>query len=64
MKLLELSDKRNLIAALGWLELGNSTESETELGRIIPLFRARPSVMRTGWCVYAGVSQPAGKPYR
>ncbi len=45
MKPLEPPDKHYLLAAQGWLELGNSYESFKELEKISPEFNGHPDVL-------------------
>ncbi|MGP8200803.1 MAG: tetratricopeptide repeat protein [Limisphaerales bacterium] len=53
MRGFERSDKYSLLAALGWLELGNALEADAELDKIAPELRAHPIVLKVRWCVYA-----------
>jgi len=39
------SDAKHLLAAEGWLELGNALAANDELENIAPLFRAHPEVL-------------------
>ncbi|MDA1278274.1 MAG: hypothetical protein O2960_30130 [Verrucomicrobia bacterium] len=46
MNSIEPPDKHHLLAAEGWLELGNELEAFKELDRIAPAFTAHPEVLR------------------
>jgi hypothetical protein len=46
MNAIEAPDKHHLLAAEGWLELGNELEAFKELDRIAPAFTAHPDVLR------------------
>jgi hypothetical protein len=46
-------DSHHLSAAVGWLELGNPSESELELKRIAPEMRLHPSVLEVRWQLHA-----------
>ncbi|MDB6018136.1 MAG: hypothetical protein JWR19_2625 [Pedosphaera sp.] len=43
----------HLIAAQGWLELGNPVEANEELEKITPALRAHPNVLEIRWQIYA-----------
>lgn len=45
VKPLTESDAKHLLAAEGWLELGNAVAANDELENITPLFRAHPDVL-------------------
>jgi tetratricopeptide (TPR) repeat protein len=45
------SDAFRLLAAEGWLELGNAAEAEKELDQITRRARSRPEVLKARWCV-------------
>ncbi len=51
MKALGPSDAFRLLAAEGWLELGNAAEAEKELDQIKGRARSRPDVLKARWCV-------------
>lgn len=53
IKPLEPPDSIHLIAAEGWLELGNQIEAFEELERISPQLRAHPDVLELRWQIYA-----------
>lgn len=53
MNPLEPPDIHPLLAAQGWLELGNHLEASAELDKIAPLFRAHPHVLALRWEIYA-----------
>src|SRR5258705_10135172 len=58
---LELSDGRHLLAAQGWLELGNPSEAGEEIARIAPANRDHPDVLELRWTICAaGQSWEAG----
>lgn len=42
-----------LLAATGWLELGNHLEANAELHRLDPMLRSHPDVIEVRWQVYA-----------
>lgn len=46
-------DSHHLMAAQGWLELGNHLEASAELEEIAPLLRGHPSVLDLRWQIYA-----------
>lgn len=48
-----LDDKRHLLAAEGWLELGLHLEANAELEKIQPQLRAHPDVLELRWQIYA-----------
>jgi tetratricopeptide (TPR) repeat protein len=50
---LEPPDTHYLLAALGWMELGNLAEAKAELGRITPALQAHPDVLEAGWLICA-----------
>ncbi len=50
---LEPPDKHYLLAALGWLELGNVEEARTELERLAPDYRAHPDALEVRWGIQA-----------
>jgi hypothetical protein len=50
---LEPPDTHFLLAAIGWMELGNLTEARVELDRIAPEHQAHPDVLEARWLVCA-----------
>jgi tetratricopeptide (TPR) repeat protein len=57
MKPLEPPDSLHLLAAQGWLELGNHIEANEELENIAPQLRAHPDVLKVRWEVYAAAKK-------
>jgi hypothetical protein len=57
MKHLEPPDTHYLLAAQGWLELGNQAEAFHELDKIAPAVRMHPDVVKMRWQIY-GKAQP------
>jgi tetratricopeptide (TPR) repeat protein len=53
MKELTPPDSHHLLAAQGWLELGDHLEADKELDDISPDFRAHPDVLELRWAIYA-----------
>jgi tetratricopeptide (TPR) repeat protein len=53
IKRLEPPDSIHLIAAEGWLGLGNHIEANEELENITPQLRAHPDVLEMRWQIYA-----------
>lgn len=53
MKPLTPPDTHHLLAAQGWLELGNHLEADKELDEITPKLRAHPDVLEIRWEIYA-----------
>lgn len=53
MKSLQNADAHHLMAAIGWLELGNHIEANAELEKIIPAARAHPDVLEVRWQIYS-----------
>jgi len=47
------SDAKHLLAAEGWLELGDYETANAELDEITPLFRAHPEVLEVRYNVFA-----------
>ena len=47
-------DSHHLLAAQGWLELGNHVEASQELQKITPRLLAHPYVVEMRWQIYAG----------
>lgn len=52
MKPLEPPDRHHLMAAQGWLDLGNREEASLELERIAPELRFHPDVVKVRWRLY------------
>jgi tetratricopeptide (TPR) repeat protein len=50
---LTLQDQKHLLAAQGWLELGNHLEANEELEQITAENRAHPAVLEVRWQIYA-----------
>ena len=46
-------DHHHLLAAQGWLELGNPGEALAELTKVSPLSRQHPAVLYLSWDIYA-----------
>ncbi len=46
-------DSHHLSAAVGWMELGNSSEALADLDRINPSMRSHPAVLEVRWEIYA-----------
>ncbi len=46
-------DSHYLSAAVGWLELGVTTEAEAELSRISPELQVHPDVLEVRWVILA-----------
>jgi predicted Zn-dependent protease len=53
MNPLEPHDQHHLVAAQGWVELGNDLEANEELEQITPSNRAHPAVLEVRWQIYA-----------
>ncbi len=53
MDSLTSTDLRHLLAAQGWLELGNHLEADSELDNISPNLRSHPDVLEIRWQIYA-----------
>src|SRR3954466_15724764 len=53
MKPLSRLDSLHLLAAEGWLGLGNATEANTELERFSARRRCPPEVLSLRWRIYA-----------
>jgi tetratricopeptide (TPR) repeat protein len=53
MKDLEPPDSLHLLAAQGWLELGNHLEADKELDEILLQLRTHPDVLEIRWQIYA-----------
>ena len=54
---LEPPDSFHLVAAQGWLELGNHIEANEELEKIAPELRAHPNVLKLRWEIYAAAKK-------
>jgi tetratricopeptide (TPR) repeat protein len=54
---LQPPDSMHLLAAQGWLELGNQVEAKEDLEKIAPRFRAHPDVLEVRWQIYAAAKQ-------
>lgn len=50
---LPTSDLHHLVAAQGWLELGNHLEADSELDNITASLRIHPDVLDLRWQIYA-----------
>ena len=57
MKPLKPPDSLHLLAAQGWLELGNHIEANEELENITPQLRAHPEVLKVRWEIYAAAKK-------
>ena len=53
MKSLEPPDSHHLIAADGWLGLGNWQEAQSEIEKITPELRMHPDVQEVRWQIHA-----------
>jgi hypothetical protein len=53
MKSLEPPDLHHLIAADGWLGLGNWQEAQSEIEKITPELRLHPDVQEVRWQIQA-----------
>ncbi len=53
MSKLQPPDAHHLIAAIGWLELGNHVEAGEEIAKIAPAFITHPDVLEVRWAVCA-----------
>ena len=53
MQTLTPPDSTHLLAAQGWLELGNHLEAKEELERISAPLRTHPDVLEVRWHIYA-----------
>ncbi len=54
---LEPPDSLHLLAAQGWLELGNPTDANAELEQITPELRSHPEVLEVRWEVHAAAKE-------
>ena len=50
---LEFHDQRHLVAAQGWLELGNHLEANEELEQITAEYHVHPAVLEVRWQICA-----------
>jgi tetratricopeptide (TPR) repeat protein len=57
VKPLKPPDSLHLLAAQGWLELGNHIEANEELENITPQLRAHPEVLKVRWEIYAAAKK-------
>src|ERR1035437_3751308 len=57
MKALQPPDTLHLLAAQGWLELGNHIEANEELENITASLRAHPDVLKVRWEIYAAAKK-------
>ncbi len=57
MGALEPPDSHCLLAATGWLELGNAAAATEELDQIQPLLRTHPDVLELRFQIYAATSK-------
>jgi len=53
MHKLEPPDTHYLVAAIGWLELGNAAEAKAELAQLSPAQQEHPDVLEVRWSVAA-----------
>ncbi|MBC8097782.1 MAG: tetratricopeptide repeat protein [Akkermansiaceae bacterium] len=53
MQEIEPPDSHHLSAAIGWLELGNLGETESDLNRISAANQCHPDVLEVRWIVFA-----------
>ena len=60
MKPIQPPDRHFLLAAQGWLELGNQTEAFKELRRISPEFSGHPEVVQARWRLYIEIKGEKG----
>ena len=60
MKTIQPPDRHFLLAAEGWLELGNQTEAFKELRKISPQFSAHPEVVKARWRLYSEIKGEKG----
>jgi Flp pilus assembly protein TadD len=54
---LQPPDSFHVLAASGWLDLGNSVEARFELEKVAPEWQNHPDVLNTKWLVYANDKQ-------
>ncbi|MBI2947202.1 MAG: tetratricopeptide repeat protein [Verrucomicrobia bacterium] len=60
MKPIQPPDRHFLLAAQGWLELGNQTEAFKELRKISPEFTGHPEVIKARWKLYSEIKGEKG----
>jgi len=60
IKPLSETDQRHLLAAQGWVELGNHIEADSELDKIVNEYRVHPDVLEVRWAIYASQKQLGG----
>jgi len=53
MQSLEPPDRHHFLAAVGWLELGTTTEAALEIAKIAPELQGHPDVLELRWQVHA-----------
>lgn len=53
MEIIGPPDTHYLLAALGWIELGNAAEAKAELARVSPDLKEHPDVLEMTWTVHA-----------
>ncbi|MCX6890079.1 MAG: tetratricopeptide repeat protein [Verrucomicrobiota bacterium] len=53
IKPLEPHDQHHLLAAQGWIELGNQQEADLELEQITPELHEHPGILEVRWQIYA-----------
>jgi tetratricopeptide (TPR) repeat protein len=53
MQQIEPPDSHYLNAAIGWLELGNAKEAQSELSQLRSALKRHPDVLEVRWLVYA-----------
>jgi predicted Zn-dependent protease len=53
MHKLEPPDTHYLLAAIGWLELGNAAEAKAELAHVSPAHQDHPDVLELRWSILA-----------
>jgi tetratricopeptide (TPR) repeat protein len=54
---LEPPDSHHLLAAPGWIDLGNHPEADAELDKFAPLLRVHPDVLRIRWHIYGAAKK-------
>ena len=50
-------DRHHLLAAQGWVELGNLCEASAELEQIAPALKSHPAVLEVRWQIHAQATQ-------
>jgi tetratricopeptide (TPR) repeat protein len=53
MQAVEPPDSHHLLAAAGWMELGNHDEARSELAKISPQLAKHPDVLEASWMIHA-----------